>query len=207
MPGRKILLVEGRDDEHVLKNICGNRGIPYLDEVKPLGGATNLLQNIPVQIKASNEEGDVVGVVIDADTNLVARWKVIRARLIQIGYQDVPALPDADGTIFEPPQQSLLPKAGFWVMPDNKTCGVLENFLQFLVPQPDALFDHVTASVDSVPEKLFKDKDRLKAVIHTWLAWQKEPGLPYGTAITARFLDPDVPQADVLVSWLKRLFF
>ena len=37
MPGRKILLVEGKDDEHVLKHICGNRGIPELDSVEPIG--------------------------------------------------------------------------------------------------------------------------------------------------------------------------
>ena len=92
-------------------------------------------------------------------------------------------------------------------MPNNKARGTLENLLQFLIPQPDALFNHVTASVDSIPKKLFKDKDRLKAVIHTWLAWQEDPGKPYGTAITARFLDPYVPQADGLVMWLKRLFF
>ena len=28
-----------------------------------------------------------------------------------------------------------------------------------------------------------------------------------GMAITARFLDPDVAQVDVLVSWLNRLYF
>jgi hypothetical protein len=31
MAGWKILLVEGTDDEHVLKHICGNRGIAHLD--------------------------------------------------------------------------------------------------------------------------------------------------------------------------------
>ena len=34
MANGKILLVEGTDDEHVLKHICGNRDIPYLDEEK-----------------------------------------------------------------------------------------------------------------------------------------------------------------------------
>ena len=38
MAGRKILLVEGIDDEHVLKHICGNRGIPNLDDVRPHEG-------------------------------------------------------------------------------------------------------------------------------------------------------------------------
>ena len=56
-------------------------------------------------------------------------------------------------------------------------------------------------------EHVLKPLDEPKAVIHTWLAWQKEPGRPFGTAITARFLDPNVPEVDVLVAWLKRLFF
>ncbi|MGO8750061.1 MAG: DUF3226 domain-containing protein [Thermoguttaceae bacterium] len=46
-----------------------------------------------------------------------------------------------------------------------------------------------------------------RKIIHTWLAWQKKPGKPLGIAIRERFLDPNVPQVDVLVSWLKRLFF
>ena len=206
MPGQKILLVEGKDDEHVLKHICGNRGVSHLDEVKPLGDARKLIQNIPVQIKASSEEGDVVGVVIDTDTNLDARWQSIRERLIRIGYRNVPTLPDPRGTVLDPPAESLLPKAGIWIMPDNKTPGILEDFLRFLVPGPDALFDHVTTSVDSIPDRRFTENDKPKAVIHSWLAWQEEPGLPYGTAITARFLDPNVRQADALVSWLQRLF-
>ena len=39
------------------------------------------------------------------------------------------------------------------------------------------------------------------------LAWQKEPGLPLGASISARFLDANVSQVDVLVACLKRLFF
>ena len=60
----------------------------------------------------------------------------------------------------------------------------------------------------TIPESdlRFGDLAKPKALIHTWLAWQKYPGTPFGTAITARFLDPDVAQVDVLVSWLKRLF-
>ena len=206
MSGRNILLVEGKDDEHVLKHICGNRGIPHLDQVKPLDSVEKLLEDFPVQLKASNEEGDVVGMVIDADTNLDARWRAIRQRLIQSGYQDVPDNPESEGTILEPPPQSTLPKTGIWIMPDNQTTGILENFLRFLVPQPTPLFDHVIASVDSVPERRFGCLNKPKAIIHTWLAWQEDPGLPYGTAITARFLNPDLPEADVLVSWLMRLF-
>ena len=204
----KILLVEGPDDEHVLKHICGNRGIARLDEVKPHGGLDTLLESIPVRLKAS-EDGDIVGVVIDADTDVRARWQSLRDRLINVGYQSVPPDPMPDGTILDPPVQTLLPRVGIWIMPDNQTNGILEDFLRFLVPQGSMLIDHVQSSVATIPEadRRFSPLAESKAIIHTWLAWQEEPGKPLGTAITARFLDPNVAQVDVLVSWLNRLFF
>ena len=204
---RRVLLVEGTDDEHVLKHVCGNRGLPHFDQVKSYGGADALLEAVPPELRASNEPGDIVGLVVDADTDLDARWQSIRDRLTEIGYPNVPAAPDPAGTVLDPPAGSLLPRTGVWLMPDNSTPGILEDFLQFLVPAPDALLDHVKASVDSIPDRRFSLNDEPKAVIHTWLAWQKEPGRPYGTAITARYLDPDVPQVDVLAAWLRRLFF
>ena len=206
--GRKILLLEGTDDEHVLKHICGNHGIPHLDEVKPHGSDINLLQSLGVRLKLSGE-GDAIGVVIDADTDICPRWQSIRDRITDIGYQNVPNQPDPNGTILDPPAGTLLPRFGVWIMPNNQTSGILEDFLHFLVPQPNILFDHAKASVAAIPEgeRRFKQLAEPKAVIHTWLAWQKDPGLPFGKAITARFLDPSVPEVDVLVAWLKRLFF
>ena len=203
--GDWILLVEGVDDEHVLKHICGNRGGPQLSEVKTHDGVEDLLDSIPTTLRFA-EENDVIGIVIDADIGLDSRWQALRARFAEAGYQDVPSEPNPSGTVIEPPDGGLLPRAGVWIMPDNRTTGKLEDFLRFLVPQPSELFDHATASVDGIPYRLFSQPDELKAVLHTWLAWQREPGKPYGTAITARFLDPDVPIVDVLVSWLERLF-
>jgi hypothetical protein len=93
-------------------------------------------------------------------------------------------------------------------MPDNQTKGILEDFLLFLIPRGSALFEHVKSSVAAIPEGelRFSKLAEPKALIHTWLAWQQEPGKAMGTAITARYLDPSVAQVDVLVSWLKRLF-
>jgi hypothetical protein len=203
---RRVLLVEGTDDEHVLKHICGNRGLAHLDDVEPYGGVEALLAAVPTALRAGNQPGDVVGVVVDADEDLGRRWEDIRSRFEEAGYPNLPAAPDPAGTVLEPPDDSLLPRAGVWLMPDNKTPGILEDFLRFLVPVPDALLDHAKASVDSLPDRRFAASDEPKAVIHTWLAWQAEPGRPYGTAITARYLDPGVPQVDVLVAWLRRLF-
>ena len=207
MPTKNILLVEGKDDQHVLMHLSGNRGGPHFDEVVPHEGVTGLLDAIPVRLKAAGDEA-VVGIVMDADTDLGSRWQALRDRLVKLGYSDVPGTPSADGTVIDPSAGALLPRVGIWIMPDNQTKGILEDFLRFLVPAGSRLFDHVTTSVATIPEdeRRFSRLAEPKALIHTWLAWQDEPGKPMGTAITARYLDPNVAQVDVLVFWLKRLF-
>ena len=209
MADKKILLVEGTDDKHVLKHICGNRDIPHLDKVEKYGGIEKLLESLGVRLPLLNGEGDVIGVVIDADTDISVRWQSIRDRITDIGYQNVPDQPDPGGTILDPPAGTYLPRLGVWIMPNNQTSGILEDFLRFLVPQPNILFDHAKASVAAIPEgeRRFKQLAEPKAVIHTWLAWQEEPGRPLVPAISACFLDPNVPEVDVLADWLKRLFF
>ena len=52
----------------------------------------------------------------------------------------------------------------------------------------------------------YPDGDVRKAVLHAWLAWQQEPGLPYGTAIRARYFMHDSPVAARFVAWFRRLF-
>lgn len=207
MPGKKILLVEGTDDKNVIMHICGNRGVQQLDEIAPQDSVEQLLESFPVRLKESDVE--VLGVVLDADTDPQGRWEALRHRLNQAGYAGVPEKLAAIGTILAPPPNTLLPRFGVWIMPDNQSKGILEEFLHFLVPAGSQLYEHVKASVASIPEgeRRFKQADEPKARIHTWLAWQKHPGKPFGTAITARFLDPNVAQVDVLVAWLKLLFF
>ena len=208
MAAKKIMLVEGTDDQHVLKHISGNRGGPRFDEVVAHEGDTKLLDAIPVRLKAAGAE-TIVGIVIDADTDLDARWQSLKERLVKLGYMNLPEAPAGDGTIIDSPAGTLLPRCGIWIMPDNQTRGILEDFLRFLVPVGSSLFHHVRTSIAAIPvgERRFSELAEPKALIHTWLAWQKEPGKPMGTAITAHYLDASVPEVDVLVSWLNRLFF
>lgn len=215
MAGKTILLVEGKDDEHVVKHLCGHHSL-WLTEITPprevgddSAGIDSLLESLPERIVQGNVEA--LGIMVDADTNLAARWQALRDRLEKAGYKDLPVKPDAHGTIVEAPTDQpndLVPRVGIWLMPDNTTNGILEDFLQLLVPSPSELLEHARASVDSIPgEPLFRAVDQPKALIHTWLAWQQEPGKPYGTAITAKYLDADAPQARTFVAWLRKLFF
>lgn len=208
MQDKNLLLVEGNDDFHVVLAIQGQRSIRILDkkDIVSKGGIEELIESFPVHLKGSDIR--VLGAIVDADTNLNSRWLSLRNRLIEAGYENVPTIPDIEGTVVAPPASSILPRVGIWLMPDNTATGILEDFLRYLVPENDPLFSHVETSVNSIPEtnKLFSALAKPKALIHTWLAWQAEPGRPLGQSITARFLNHNVPQVDLFVAWLQRLY-
>jgi len=207
MAAKRVLMVEGPDDEHVVKHICGVRQLGKIEIIHPYGGKDPLLEGVGARLKESDITA--LGIILDADTDLHASWQAIAARLNQAGYPDVPETPSAVGTVVEAPADSLLPRVGIWLMPDNQVPGILEDFLRFLVPAGDPLFAHVEQSLDSIPPGLcrFTDLKKPKARIHTWLAWQEEPGKPFGQAISASYLDPNLPVANSFAIWLQQTFF
>lgn len=207
MADKRVLMVEGSDDAHVVKHICGERRLGTIETIHPYGGKDALLDSIGVRLKESGIA--VLGILLDADTDLQARWQSVVHRLQQAGYPHIPETPDPDGTVIAAPANTLLPRVGVWLMPDNHVPGILEDFLRFLVPENDPLFAHVEQSLDTIPsgQRRFHDLKKIKATMHTWLAWQEEPGKPFGQAITARYLDPDLPAANSFVRWLQRTFF
>ncbi|MFY8092958.1 MAG: DUF3226 domain-containing protein [Niveispirillum sp.] len=200
-------MVEGIDDEHVVKNICGSRNIGKIDHIYQYGGKDPLIDGINVRLKES--EISKLGIILDADTDLEARWTAVRTRLSSSGYENIPERPASDGTIIQAPENSLLPRVGIWLMPDNQVPGILEDFLHFLIPEDDILFAHVNDSMQKIPEgqRKFTELKESKARIHTWLAWQEEPGKPYGQAISARYLDLSLPKATEFTRWLQNTFF
>lgn len=201
-----VLMVEGPDDEHVVKNICGQRQLGKTLDIKPYGGKDPLIEGIGVRLKESDI--GALGITLDADTDLHARWQAVAFRLGAAGYTEVPATPAPEGTVIESPADSLLPRVGVWLMPDNQLPGILKDFLRFLVPAGDCLLAHVDQALISIPagERRFPEVRAAKARIHTWLAWQEEPGKPFGQAISARYLDPSLPAANLFAGWLQRTF-
>jgi hypothetical protein len=202
MAANKVLLVEGRDDEHVLYHLLAHHQVTKAFEIKNKGGVTNLIETLDVEVLASGLER--LGIVVDADTDLAARWQSVRNKLLASGY-DVPEKPVEGGTIIEHNEQ---PTVGIWVMPDNALIGFLENFVSFLIPADDTLWVKTVECINQIPleERLFPEGHLVKAQIHTWLAWQAEPGTPLGLAITKKYLDADAPQARQLIDWLRHLF-
>jgi hypothetical protein len=45
-----------------------------------------------------------------------------------------------------------------------------------------------------------------KAIIHSWLSWQEDPGTPMGLSITKRYLTTDEETCSNLIKWLNELF-
>lgn len=209
MADAKILMVEGTDDKHVVMHICGHYGICPVLKIERYRNVDEVVDAIGPRLRQAREVGDTVGILVDADESAQDRWQTIRRRILAAGYADVPEQLPAGGVIVEPPAGTILPRAGVWIMPDNRAPGILEDFLRFMAPTNSALFQYAEASVDGIPpaERRFRDVDRPKALMHTWLAWQETPGRPFGTAITAQFLDPAVPETSAFAGWLRSLFF
>lgn len=199
----KTLLVEGMDDQHVIWGLLAYHRVPKVFSVEQKGGVDKILQVLPVQLKGSRAEA--VGAVIDADFNLQGRWDSVRHILRQIGYPDIPVVPQPEGTILMAPG---LPKFGAWLMPNNSLTGMLEDFVSFLIRPGDSLWSRATTAVQNIPaaERRFIDVHERKASLHTWLSWQSDPGTPMGQAITKRFLDADAAAVAPFLEWMRALF-
>lgn len=204
MAGDIVFLVEGEDDHHVLLNICGRHRIGPISRVVQLKGVDQLNVVLAQQLRASGQS--VLGVLLDADTDVSARWQELRHVLTSVGYTDLPAQPVEQGAIVQcPVERPDLPTFGAWIMPNNQIPGMLEDFLRQLVPADDPLLPHAEQAISSLPVQHFKDVHRPKALMHTWLAWQAEPGKPYGQAIKARYFDSSTQQGQAFTAWLKTL--
>lgn len=202
------LLVEGPDDLHSVIHLMARHGFDWDDEsatrpfVSEEGGVDGLLRAVPIALKGSYER---LGVVLDANSDLAGRWIQIRDRARRVGL-DFPDSPHSDGTIVS----GRLPDSrfGVWLMPDNTAPGALEDFLSKLVPVSDPIWTYADEIVFTARQRgaRCQEKDHAKSVLHTWLAWQEEPGLPFGTALKSEYFGKDSDEAQRFVAWFLRLF-
>ncbi len=203
------LLVEGKNDRHVIWVLCLMYQLPEtfsveVANVSETEGIEALLNGLPLKLREKNLE--ILGIVVDADQDLAARWQAVKSRLRASGYQDIPETPPQLGFVHIEPE---LPKVGVWLMPNNQLPGMLEDFVKCFIPNDDRLLpkaELVLQEIEQANLNPYTLIHRPKALIHTWLAWQEKPGMPMGQAITARVLYYDSAPAIIFVEWLKRLF-
>lgn len=215
------LLVEGATELRLIPQLMKARGIPWDDadigtrvpRIVSLGGVTNILKRgaFSTEFKSSSFKStslERLGVIVDANGNASGRWEAIRQRCAS----DLPDMGDlleqipAEGFVRQRADGSWL---GVWIMPDNRQQGAVEEFLLDLVPDgATELVEYARHSVEGARERgaPLRDVDVTKSVVHTWLAWQEEPGPQLHEAVMRRLLDPQHPQSQAFVSWLSRLF-
>ena len=208
---RSLLYVEGADDLHAISHLLIRSGIDYdhrpwpigYSEIKPVGGKDQLLDGMETAVSLGS--GRSIGFVLDADSSLSGRWAAVSSRLARSGVETPAELPPS-GFVGKASQYQA--RVGTWIMPDNQRDGALEQFLADLVRDEDSLFFHAKTATKRAKElnATFPDVLVAKAELHTWLAWQAEPGLPYGSAIRARYFAHDSEAARSFVTWFCLLF-
>jgi hypothetical protein len=217
MSFRKLIVVEGSNDQFVVQNLLTKHGIgcevqrvnlPVRDEqkivVQQQGNREKVLNSLDALLDTS--ELEQIGVIIDADdeVNLRDSWTKLKRTLQMRGIE----MPDEPVTPFNSTATVSFRQIpiGIWIMPGESLRGELEDFFGSLISDEDALWTRARATVDAIPagERLFK-KDS-KAFVHTWLAWQKEPGEPMGQAIKFGYVRHNSVAAVSFVKWVRDLF-
>jgi hypothetical protein len=162
-------------------------------------------RKIPEALKAALRPDDPDGLAIVADMDLDndRRWLSLRETLEANRYPNIPAALPLEGLVESPPGA---PALGVWLMPDNATEGMTETFAGKFVAREDPGWLHAQSVIANLPDtaRQFQERHNDKALLHTWLAWQEEPGCRTGTAVSRQLLRADRPAAVQFVDWVEQ---
>ena len=205
------LLVEGATERRVIPYLMEANGVAWetngerVVHIATNNGAEQLLKKGVIESELAASGLETLGVVIDANGDAHRRWSQVRKRC-RNEFEGLPDEIPEDG--FEVKHRDG-PRFGVWIMPDNRFCGMLEDLLIRLIP--DELGPLYGLAQNCVAEAArngasFKNVHKRKAEIHTWLAWQDEPGPQLHEAVKHRVLDPQKPESRPFVDWFRRLY-
>jgi|694.fasta_scaffold02153_13 hypothetical protein len=211
----KRLLVEGKSELRVFPQLIEKNGILWEDNqgepivsIKECDGYENITSElISTEFKATGLTH--LGLIIDADFNVVERWQSIRnicLKLENINDNDLPVKIPETGLIIDTIDNK---KFGIWMMPDNQNRGMLETFLAYMIKdESEPLWQYTQEVVIEAKNRgaKFIDEHIDKARIHSWLAWQNPPGTQLHDAVKFKILDPEHPKAQAFVKWFKDLY-
>ena len=176
--------------------------------------SANGYDNVPRLISATLKTADLtnLGVIVDANEKGAAnRLQAIKHRLSDYFRNEILAKINLQpgGIVVKEDDKPLT--VGIWIMPDNQSNGYLEHFLESMLPPEGKkdLWGHVQTTLKDLQAQHFCEFEEIafqKAVIRTWLAWQKEPGLSYGTALSKGYFNPNVNTINPFLNWLANTF-
>lgn len=219
-----VLLVEGEGDRGFFEQVCKSLALNPAIKVAPpkdyqadyeellrnsKQGVLNLLDDLLNELLDEVAPTKRLAVIVDADheqeQGLGYQKTIEQVSKIAANYDFSLTENQADGLCFK--HSDGLVEFGLWVMPNNRTDGMLEDFIKTCVtPAEQSLFDHAAQTVQAVPNKKFKDHHYSKAEVATWLAWQKPPGHGLYYAVYDNLLDTNHALFEEMQQWLKKIF-
>ena len=207
----KFLLTEGKNDAYAIAGLMANYVAWGKSEdewpvkLEAAGSVEELLN--PIYLGASFKRSglEAIGILLDADEDSAVRWERCQV-LCSAAFPGLPTVLPPNGLIHEAASGTRL---GVWIMPDNRSSGMLETFLCYLVPQTrENVWKHAMLATKQAGElgAPFKAIHADKARIHTYLAWQDPPGRPLGEALKTDCLAAKSPAAGQFAQWFLDLF-
>ena len=196
----RLLLVEGKDEQFTLPFfmdeyvVWGDDKKDWVVEIKELDGVENLLKPGLIEAESKTPGLKALGVILDANDAFDSRWSRVRERCKKVAAGFPDDLPT--GGVIHVNSDGL--RIGVWIMPDNRSRGMLETFLSFLlVPERSSLWDFARESCDRASgiAGCYTAAHRDKAQVHTYLAWVEPPGLSLPYSILKRAFDARLPHA------------
>lgn len=215
---KKQLLVEGEADELFFK-LCLQRaqlanqvavGPPRTYGAKK-DGKGNAISLLPKMIKQLDDGSlERVAIVVDADKESSGglgyqqTFQKVKEAVHEYGFTNPYRVAEC-GFLFK--HNNGLPELGLWIMPDNHSDGLLEDFVIKLAQHKDQdLLEEARAAVAKIKTQKFKPHHRSKAEAATWLAWQEIPCLGLHGALSNNLIDWSRPPAKPFEEWLKAVF-
>jgi hypothetical protein len=213
---KTTLYVEGRDDLYSIADLLKKHAFqmdqsPRDVEIHPAAlddkgfGRSKLLELVGPAVKASTDKA--IGFIIDADVSASDTWNAVCDQISKAAGPKLKVPKKCPSTGFVANIIALKSRVGVWIMPDNTAKGILEDFLKRLVKSDDKIITVAEFSTDAAKKAgaTFKDIAKSKAIIHAWLAWQADPGCPFGTAIKSNYFDYEATSAQAFIKWVRQL--
>jgi hypothetical protein len=214
------LLVEGRSDESFFSALFRQMGAHQKIRIMLPSDLDfeNTVSYFPklIDLLARDLENDRLhhlGIVADADHvsggGFVDRWQTLTECLEKNGYRipkNPPKLP-CSGSVFK--HSDGLPPVGLFLMPNHQDNGMLEDLLWNEIrmePENQKLREYANKVITDLPSQVFSDFHRTKALLYSWLAWQKRPGQTLDVLVNGKLVDLEMAGLKGLSNWLKKVF-
>ena len=203
--------MEGDTDRGIISGLVEAHGVPWPDppnspvHIDVFGGVDEILKAGVLEAELGASGLEALGVVVDANGDAGTRWDCLR-EWCSSQFSDLPKQIPVEGLQIV---HSRGARFGIWIMPNNRLRGMVEDWLVGLIPEESGpLFELARNCASEAKHRgaPFKDVHRTKAEIHTWLAWQDEPGPRLYDAVIHRVLDPTRPESGQFVNWFRSLF-